>query len=129
MFGECEVRFGASILSLILPWVIGPKAAKDILLTGRDDITAERAYQLGIVNHLVEPGKHRKKAIDVAKLIATDSAFSVRMTKRAIHRGLEGKGCRMLCLQQSIQPFLLRRAWDQSEKSSIESVRRMALKL
>ena len=46
MFGECEVRFGASILSLILPSVIGPKAAKDILLTGRDDITAERAYQL-----------------------------------------------------------------------------------
>jgi enoyl-CoA hydratase len=101
VFGEREVRFSASIASLILPWVIGPKAAKDILLTCRGDISTERAYQIGIVNHLVEPGKHHEKVIGVANLIATASAsasaFSVLMTKRAIHRGLEGQGIRNAC--------------------------------
>ncbi len=122
VFGEPEVRFGASIASLILPWVIGPKAAKDILLTGRDDITAERAYQLGIVNHLVEQGKHREKAIEVAKLIATASALSVRMTKRAINRGLDGQGMRNALLA-SVDSAILIEASMGPEREEFDRIR------
>jgi len=42
-FGAPEVKFGSGIVSLILPWVIGVKQAKELLLTGADDVSAERA--------------------------------------------------------------------------------------
>jgi enoyl-CoA hydratase len=122
VFGEPEVRFGSSIVSLILPWVIGPKAAKDILLTGRDDITAERAYQLGIVNHLVEPGEHRTKAIEVAKSIATASTLSVQMTKRAINRGLDSQGMRNALLA-SVDSAILIEASMGPEREEFNRIR------
>ena len=37
-FGAPEVKFGSGIVALILPWVIGPKAAKELLLTGDDRV-------------------------------------------------------------------------------------------
>src|SRR3954464_1071252 len=38
-----------------LPRSLPPKVAMEIVLTG-DPITAERAYEFGLVNHLVDPG-------------------------------------------------------------------------
>ena len=37
-FGEPELKFGAGIVSMILPWIVGPKVAKEIILTGEDRI-------------------------------------------------------------------------------------------
>jgi enoyl-CoA hydratase len=39
-FGEPELRFGAGIVAMILPWLTGPKQAKEMILTGNDRITA-----------------------------------------------------------------------------------------
>ena len=39
-FGEPEVKFGSGIVALLLPWLAGPKAAKYLLLTGEDRVTA-----------------------------------------------------------------------------------------
>ena len=33
-FGEPEARFGSGIIAMLLPWVTGPKQAKELLLTG-----------------------------------------------------------------------------------------------
>jgi enoyl-CoA hydratase len=49
-----------------LPRSLGPKVAMEVILTG-DPISAERAYQLGMVNQLVEPGE----ALDAAKALAS----------------------------------------------------------
>src|SRR5262245_52367586 len=46
-FGAPEVRFGSGIVALILPWIIGPKQAKELLLGGDDAVPAERALALG----------------------------------------------------------------------------------
>ena len=48
-----------------LPRAVGAKVALEIILTG-DPISAERAHQVGLVNHLVEPGT----AVDVALALA-----------------------------------------------------------
>jgi len=40
-FGAPEVRFGSGILVLILPWLVGAKAAKSLLLTGEDTLSTE----------------------------------------------------------------------------------------
>src|ERR1700736_3217749 len=39
-FGEPELKFGAGIVAMILPWMVGPKIAKEIILTGEDRIPA-----------------------------------------------------------------------------------------
>ena len=49
LFGEPEDGFGSGIVAMLLPWVAGPKHAKEILLTGQDKLSAERALQLGLV--------------------------------------------------------------------------------
>ena len=69
-FGEPELKFGAGIVTLLLPWMVGPKAAKDIILTGDDTVNAERALALGIVSRVVEPGEHLATALGIARHIA-----------------------------------------------------------
>jgi enoyl-CoA hydratase len=48
-----------------MPRSLGPQVAMEVILTG-DPISAERAYQLGLVNQLVEPGE----ALEAAKALA-----------------------------------------------------------
>jgi hypothetical protein len=40
VFGELELRFGAGIVVMLLPWMVGPKRAKEIILLGLDNISA-----------------------------------------------------------------------------------------
>src|SRR5215470_15272426 len=56
-FGEPELKFGAGIVVMLLPWLTGPKVAKEIILTGEDKILCDRAYQLGLVNRIVPDAK------------------------------------------------------------------------
>ncbi|CAE6711339.1 enoyl-CoA hydratase/isomerase family protein [Paraburkholderia nemoris] len=93
-FGEPEVKFGSSIVSLILPWLIGPKFAKEMILTGNDRITAQRAAEIGLVNRVVTDGNYLEAAVQIAEEICAASAFSVQMTKRAINRTMDAQGMR-----------------------------------
>src|SRR5215472_5423660 len=52
-FGEPELKFGAGIVAMILPWLVGPKIAKEIILTGEDRISAAHAREIGMVNRVV----------------------------------------------------------------------------
>jgi enoyl-CoA hydratase/carnithine racemase/acyl-CoA synthetase (AMP-forming)/AMP-acid ligase II len=94
VFGEPELKFGAGIVTLLLPWMVGPKAAKDILLTGDDSVTAERALALGIVSRVVEPGEHLASALRIARNIAVIDPGLVRDTKKALNRTYEIQGMR-----------------------------------
>jgi enoyl-CoA hydratase len=97
-FGEPEVRFGSGMVALLLPWLTGPKQAKELLLTGNDQIDAARALALGIVNHVVPAGDELGKALAIAEEIAAAAPNSVRMTKRAINRSYEIMGMRQALL-------------------------------
>src|SRR6187200_2159475 len=54
-FGEPELKFGAGIVAMILPWIVGPKVAKEIILLGEDRVSAVRAREIGMINRIV-PG-------------------------------------------------------------------------
>jgi enoyl-CoA hydratase/carnithine racemase len=82
VFGEPELKFGAGIVTLLLPWMVGPKAAKDILLTGDDAIGAERALALGIVSRVVPVGEHLTAALRIARHMAVIDPDLVRDTKK-----------------------------------------------
>ena len=98
LLGEPEVRFGSGIVAMLVPWMVGPKFAKDILLTGNDRISAARAYHMGLVTEVVDTGKHLDRALEKAKEIAQAAPLSVELTKRAINRGFDIRGMRSALL-------------------------------
>jgi enoyl-CoA hydratase/carnithine racemase len=94
VFGEPELKFGAGIVTLLLPWMVGPKAAKDIILTGDDTVNAERALALGIVSRVVPEGEHLTTALRLARQMAVVDPDLVRDTKKALNRSFEIQGMR-----------------------------------
>ena len=91
-FGEPELRFGSSIVALLLPWYVNPKRARQMLLTGRDRIGADEALSMGIVNEVVAAGAANTRAIALAREVALMDPDSVRMTKQAINQTYEVMG-------------------------------------
>lgn len=91
-FGEPELKFGAGIVVMLLPWIAGPKIAKEIILTGEDRLSAERAREIGMVNRVVAEGRHLDEALAVARRIAAMDRVLVRETKRALNRSFELMG-------------------------------------
>jgi methylglutaconyl-CoA hydratase len=84
-FGYTEVRIGfiPAIVSVFLIRQIGDKRARDLLLTGRI-LTAEEAKQIGLVNHIVEPGKLMDAARILAAALVESSPSSIERTKRLL---------------------------------------------
>ena len=91
MFGEPELRFGAGIVVLLLPW-LGPKRAKQLLLTGEDRLDARRAEAMGLVNEVVPAGSEVARAFAIAEGLAAIDTMALRQTKRAINRTYEIMG-------------------------------------
>jgi len=88
-FGEPEVKFGSGPVALLLPYICGPKRAKEILLTGNDRITPEQAEAWGLINHVVKPENLVTRAREIALEIARNDQLSVRITKQAINNSYE----------------------------------------
>jgi enoyl-CoA hydratase len=59
-----------------LPRALGPNVAMEVILTG-EPISAERAYQLGMVNELVEPGRALEAALAMAGKITANAPLAV----------------------------------------------------
>ena len=61
------------------------KQALEMLFTG-EMISAERARDIGLVNHVVPAGHERDAAIALAQKIARKSAYAVKLGKEAFYR-------------------------------------------
>ncbi len=93
-FGAPEVRFGSGIVCMVLPWLIGTKNAKEMLLKGSNDIDASRAEAIGLANRVVAAADLMKEARAQASEIALNDPLAVRLTKKAINHSLETAGMR-----------------------------------
>ena len=102
LFGAPEVRFGSGIVCLILPWVIGLKQAKELLLTGDDKVDALRAASMGLINKVVPADRLVTETDAIAQRIAANNETAVRLTKTAIKRSVEIAGLRD-ALDQALQ--------------------------
>jgi len=89
LFGAPEVKFGSGIVALILPWLCGPKRAKELLLTGNDRVSSEQAEAWGLVNHVVPTEELIGNARKMAYEIARNDSLAVRLTKQAINTSYE----------------------------------------
>ena len=88
-FFAANVRIGVSGgemgLSWLLPQTLGRARATELLLTGRR-LSATQAFEWGFVSRLVDPdeGDVRDVAIELAREIAANPAFAVRLTKEML---------------------------------------------
>lgn len=94
VFGEPELKFGAGIVALLLPWFVGPKVAKHMIFTGEDKLTSRQAMELGIVNRVVPTSEVLPAAMDLAGKLTQIDAMVMRRTKLAINRTYETMGMR-----------------------------------
>ncbi len=68
---------------LKLPRTLPRNLAMELALTG-DPIQAERAYELGFVNRLVDPGEALAGALELAGVIAQNGPLALIATKRVM---------------------------------------------
>jgi enoyl-CoA hydratase/carnithine racemase len=93
-FGYVDVRFGSGVVSMLLPWVIGVRAAKELLFTGADRVTADEALRLGLVNRVVPRERLDEETLALARAIGVNEPFVVQSTKRALNRVWDVAGFR-----------------------------------
>jgi enoyl-CoA hydratase/carnithine racemase len=75
------VAAGGALLRL--PKVLPRTIAMELALTG-DPMPAERAAELGLVNHLTEPGEAVQAALELAAKIAKGGPLALAATKRIL---------------------------------------------
>ncbi len=68
---------------LRLPRTLPRNVAMELALTG-DPIEADRAYELGLVNRLAEPGEALAAALDLAETIAANGPLALAATKQIL---------------------------------------------
>jgi enoyl-CoA hydratase len=88
-FGSPEVLYGSGAVALLLPYITGPKIAKEMLLTGNDRIDSELAEKWGLVNRVVKEEKLIDRARETALAIARNDQMAVRISKQAINNTFE----------------------------------------
>jgi enoyl-CoA hydratase/carnithine racemase len=84
-FAITEARVGrGSPWAAPLPWMIGPRAALELLTTAAP-MSAQRAYELGFVNKVVPSAQLLDEAGKMARLIADNAPLTVRAGKRLVY--------------------------------------------
>lgn len=70
----------------LLPNVVGPAHARDLLLTGRI-VEADEALSLGLVSRVIEPDGFLDEVLATAATIASSAPIASRLTKLALRDG------------------------------------------
>jgi len=71
-----------------LPRLIGKARAKELIFTG-NHYSAQDAYNMGLVNKVVNAGDLLSEAKNMAKTIAYKGPVAIKLAKNAINRGME----------------------------------------
>ena len=88
-FAQPEISIGVfpPLASTILPFLVGPKTALELVLTG-EPVTAERALEMGLINRLVPEAQLEKTVNELIARITSHSGPVLTMAKKAILGGM-----------------------------------------
>jgi cyclohexa-1,5-dienecarbonyl-CoA hydratase len=88
-FAQPEITIGVfpPLASTILPFLVGPKVALELVLLG-EPVSAERALELGLVNRLVPEAQLETTVNDLIARISSHSGPVLTMAKKAILGGM-----------------------------------------
>jgi len=128
LFGEPEVSIASGVVALILPWLTGPKLAKELLLTADIKISSQRIYEMGLINRITAPENLRDEALTMAETIAANDRLSVEITKKAINRTMEIAGMREALLDGLEADILLETSKSDEAKQFNEILDKEGLK-
>ena len=122
------IRIGLSAcdigVSYFLPRMVGSSVAAEYMLTGRF-ITADRAYQLGLVSKIVDASELEAEARGFAADMLHATPLGLRLTKEALNHAIDANGLeaaiamedrnQILCAQdgdfgEGVRAFLEKRA-------------------
>jgi enoyl-CoA hydratase len=108
MMGITEARW--SLLppfATALPKLIPMAAALELVMTAQP-ITAQRAYEIGFVNHVVPKERLMEEAKALARLITANAPLSVRYFKELAYRGVDMSEAALAALTRHLYDQLLR---------------------
>jgi enoyl-CoA hydratase len=93
-FADPVVRMGIPGVEYFAhPWVLGPRFAKEVLFTG-GRFTAERAWQVGMVNRVVPRAELEAATFALADEVAAMPPFGLALAKRAVNQCEDQMGLR-----------------------------------
>ncbi|WKN60264.1 enoyl-CoA hydratase [Rhodococcus opacus] len=83
--GMCGVEYFAH------PWELGPRRAKELLLTG-DSLSADEAHRIGMVSKIFPADQLQDKTVEFARRIAQLPSFTSLMIKEAVNQAQDNQG-------------------------------------
>jgi cyclohexa-1,5-dienecarbonyl-CoA hydratase len=88
-FAQPEITIGVfpPLASTILPFLVGPKVALELVLLG-EPVTAEQALELGLINRLVPEAQLEATVEDLIGRITSHSGPVLTIAKKAILGGM-----------------------------------------
>jgi enoyl-CoA hydratase len=92
--GEPEIRYGSAPVTLLMPYLIGQKRTRELLLTG-DLIDAVEAERIGLINRVVAPDELAAEVDRLADHLARTPPEVMGPTKRMLNRAMDAAGFRL----------------------------------
>lgn len=93
-FADPVVRMGIPGVEYFAhPWVLGPRAAKEVLFTG-DRFSAQRAYEWGMVSRVVPRSSLESSVFELAGRISAMPQFGLALAKKAVNQSEDLMGMR-----------------------------------
>jgi enoyl-CoA hydratase len=89
--GEPEIRFGSAPVTLLMPFLIGQKKTRELLLTG-DLIDAVEAERIGLVNRVAPAGRLALEVDALADRLARVPPDVMAPTKLMLNRAMDAAG-------------------------------------
>jgi enoyl-CoA hydratase/carnithine racemase len=106
LFADRAVRWGgAHVQYFSMPWDLGPRKAKEYLFTG-DYITAQEALRLGLVNRVVKLGELAEATLALARRIARQDPFALKLAKLSVNETMDIQGQRH-ALEAAFKNYML----------------------
>ena len=91
--GEPEIRYGSAPVTLLMPYLIGQKKTRELLLTG-DLIDAAEAERIGLVNRVVPMERLAAEVDGLADRLARTPPEVMSLTKQMLNRAMDAAGFR-----------------------------------
>ncbi len=125
--GEPEIRYGSAPVALLMPYLIGQKRTRELLLTG-DLVDAADARMMGLVNRVVPADRLAAEVDALADRLARTPPEVMAPTKRMLNRAMDAMGFRE-AIEMGIDIGAIVNAADTPEQREWdEIVRREGLK-
>jgi enoyl-CoA hydratase len=93
-FADPVVRMGIPGVEYFAhPWVLGPRAAKEVLFTG-ERFTVQQAKEWGMVTRIVPRGELEQHTLELAEKISGMPQFGLALAKKAVNQAEDLMGLR-----------------------------------